>query len=216
MDYIAEITSAVQHLDRWQQVALAGMCAASQSPVVSRFAQPVTRRAFDAGVAALWKSARDGTPDRSVGEVKASLDDLAESTCDDSNSPAYEVMVALGVLAYALNTVTETDSMAWARDACAAATNCFSGFDNVLAHGNQPQRIDPRNPPARGPLESLQVESQLRSIRGMRNVAQFHNEEVEHVQASAAQLAFELDRVLPAYAKQRGWQTEEKGGHGGQ
>ena len=208
MSYPTEITHGIEDLDKWQQVALAGMCAASVWPVVARFAHPATRRAFDQGLNAVWKSARDAAPDVSVVAARALLDDLAESTCDDSNVPAYEVMVALGVLAYALNAVVDADSTCWAQDACTAATSHYSGFDNVLAQGNQPRRIDPRNPPARARLESLQVQSQLRSITAMRNVSQVPSGIVEQMQASAAQLASELDRVVPAYAKQRSWGME--------
>jgi hypothetical protein len=114
-------------------------------------------------------------------------------------------MIVLSILAYALDAIIDDDSTRPAIDACTATADHYSGYDSVLARGNQTRKVDPRNPPPPGRLESLQIQSQLRSIEGMRKVAQLPNQIVEQMRASAAQLASELDRALPTYTERRNW-----------
>jgi hypothetical protein len=205
MSYLTDITSGIAGLDKLQRASVAAACAESMSPIIVRFAQSATRRAFEQGLDAVWKSVRDGVVDSRVVPARATLNDLQESTCDDSNIPAYEVMIALSVLAYALDTIIEDDSRHWAIDACTAAADHYSGYDNVLARGNQARRINPRNPPPPGPLESLQIQIQVRLVEEAPRLSESREEAVEQMRAFATQLASELEKALPVYIERRGW-----------
>lgn len=205
MTYITNITVEIGRLEKWQRVALAAMCTTSLSPLVVRFAQPATRRAFEQGLDAAWTSAHDGTPDPRAVYGRGTLDSLPETACDDSNMPAYEVMRALGALACALDAVIEDESERPTIDACTNATEVYSGYDYVLDYGNQPRMIDPRNPPPPGRLESLHIQSQLDSIEKMRTAGQLGDPGLEQMRAFGNQLATELDRAIPAYGERRGW-----------
>ncbi len=209
MSYSGDIATALAGLNKWQGAAVAAMCAASMVPMIERFAQPATRQAFKRGLDTAWKSAREGALDSGASAARATLDELPESMCDDSNTPMYEVMVALGVLSYALDAVNRDDSVRNAKEACFLAANHYSGYDHVLVYGNQIRTIDPRNPPPPGRLESLQIQSQLHAIEIIRNARQLSGKIIEELQASAAQLASELDRVLPIYAQRRGWKIQQ-------
>ena len=202
MSYTTEINAGIGELDKWQRVTLASMCAASVLPIVTRFSQPITRQVFEQGLAIVWKSARNKAADSRVRSIRATIDDLPESTCVDSNAPSYEAMVALGVLAHSLDTIIKDESASQARDACTLATNCYSGYDHVLKCGNEPLKIDPHNPPPPGRLTSLQMQSQLRLIEAAR---QSRSGLVEEAQTIATQLSSEIANVLPVFAEKRGW-----------
>ena len=207
MSYLTDVTVAIGELDKWQRVALAAMCAASVLPVIDRFAQPATLKAFEQGLDAAWKSARSRATDRQTVPALTALGRLPESNCDDSNVPAHDVMEALSILAYALDAIIESDSERWVKYSCTSSAGCYSGYDYVLVFGNQTRKIDPRNPPPPGRLESLQIRSQIHLIEVMRNATELSDEVIEQVQASAALLASELDRALPVYAERRGWKV---------
>jgi len=181
------------------------MCVESVSPVVAGFAEPATRHAFQQALNAAWKSVSDRASDPFVVRARSLLNDFPESDCDDSHNPAYKVNRALSILAYALDGIIEDDSAQRAISACAAAVEIYGGCDVVLTQGNQALKINPANPPPAGRLESLQIQSQLHSINEVRNVVKSPNEIVKLMRASATQLAFELDRVLPVYAQLLGW-----------
>lgn len=202
-----DISTQIEKLDKWQRVALAAMCTASLSPVVVRFAQPATRRAFEQGIDAAWNSARDGGADSRTASARSTLADLAESACDDSNVPAYEVMRAIGALACTLDAVLDDESGQAAIDTCANATEAYSGYDYVLAYGNQTRRVDPQNPPPPGRLEALLIQLQLRSIERMRSANHMGGQVVGEMQDFGNQLAAELDRALPVYAERLDWKV---------
>jgi len=207
MTYLTEIAAEIAGLEKWQRVALAAMCAESLSPVIARFAQPDTQRAFEQGLDCAWKSVRNESLDSRALAARATLNDLHESTCDDSNIPAYEVMIVLSILAYTLDSILENDSARCVTDACTAATDQYSGYDYVLTTGNQARKIDPCNPPPPGRLESLLIQTQFRSIQVTRSIGKPQSDLVEEMQTLAKQLATEIERVLPTIAEKRGWNT---------
>lgn len=181
------------------------MCAQSVLPVISRFAEPGTLHVFEQALDVAWKSLYEQAIDSRTSAVRGSLSEAQESACDDSNKPAYEVMIGLSILAYALDALLGHDSARSASDACTAAAEYYSGYDNVLARGNQPQIIDPSNPPAAGRLESLQRAAQFWSIERLSGGSEPLSEFVEPIRVSAGELASELNSVLPEYARRRGW-----------
>jgi hypothetical protein len=201
---MTNIIVEIESLDKWQRVALASMCASGLSPVVVRLGQPATRRAFEQGLEAAWNSARDGAADPRVASARSTLDDLAESACDDSNVPAYEVMRAIGALACTLDAVMD-ESEQPAIESCNIVIGSCGGFDHVLVYGNQTRSIDPRNPPPPGRLEAILIQLQLRSIEAMRNAGHDGGQVVSEMQGFGNQLAAELDLALPGYAERRGW-----------
>lgn len=205
MSYLTQITAGIGALDRWQRVAIATMCAQSVLPVITRFAQPSSRQAFKQGLDSAWRSAEQKALDSRALETRATLSDLPESKCDDSNMPAYEVMIALSVLAYTLYAMIEDNSAHWVVDACTAAADHYSGYDTVLASGNRPRRIDPRNPPPPGRFQTLQIQAQIRSIEIMQNIGGTNSEAIEQVHALAVQLSSESEGILGAVAEKRGW-----------
>lgn len=203
MSYITEINAGIGELDKWQRVTLACMCAASVSPIATRFAQPITRQVFEQGLGTVWKSACDKAADSRVMSIRATIDDLPEATCDDSNVPSYAAMVALGVLTYSLDAIIKNESASQARDACSLATDCYGGYDYVLTFGNTPKKIDPRNPPPPGRLASLQIQSQFRLIKVARSIDL--PDLIKESQTLAHQLSSEMESVLPMFEKKRGW-----------
>lgn len=203
MNYTFEINAGIGKLDKWKCVPIACMCAASVLPIVARFAQPITRQVFDQGLDAIWQSVRDKAADARVMSIRATLENLPESACDDSNVPSYEATVALGVLAHALDAVIQDESNSRVRDACALAANCYSGYDQVIARGDEPQKINPHNPPPPGRLELLQMQSQFRLVKG---ALESRSGLIEEAQTIAAQLASEMLSVLPIFVTKRGWE----------
>lgn len=205
MSYMSAITTAISGLDRWQCAALATVCAESVSPVIARFARPATRSAFRQGLDIAWKSVRDRMIDLRVESVRAALNDLPESSVDDSNLPAYEAMIALSILAYSLDSIVD-DTARSTSDACTGARDFFASCDVVLLPvGTPPIVVDPRNPPPPGPLESVQIHSQFQSIEIMCRVAPLQVEGVDEMRASARAVAEKLDSILQTFAERRGW-----------
>jgi hypothetical protein len=205
MSDMTELCEGIDELDKWQLVTLACMCAASVRPVIARFSRLATLQLFEEGLSAVWESARDGLANSRIVPIRAALEGLPESMCDDSTLKTYEVIVSMGVLAYALDSITKNDFASRARDACALAANCYSGYDHVFSHGNRPLKIDPRNPPQPGRLESLQIRAQLRLIERARRIGQTGDGLIEEAQTLATQLACEMSSVLPEVAEKRGW-----------
>jgi hypothetical protein len=203
--YLTDINAAIVGLDKFQRASVSAVCAESVSPVIARFGQPATLQAFNQGLDAAWKSVRDEAVDSRVLSVRAALDSLPESTCDDSNIPAHDVMIALGILVCTLDTIIEDDSTRAARSACTGAVNYYSGYDSVLARGMKPRIIDPRNPPPPGPLELLQIQLQVRLVEDARMLSQSREEVVKQMRASATRLASELEKALPVYIERLGW-----------
>lgn len=166
-EQMEEIFADIQTLNKSQRVAIACMYVASLSPVVSRFARPATRCAFEQGLEVAWNAVRGTVADPRTTAARRCLDDTCESECDDSNSPAYEVMRAVGALACTLDAVLD-ESVDAAREACDLVMGSCIGIDYVLEHGTAPRRVDPRNPPPRGRFESLLVQMQSSSITALR------------------------------------------------
>lgn len=201
---MTSIAVQISGLDKWQRVALASMCTMSLAPLVTRLAKPATRHAFAQGLDAAWNSVRDGVPHPCVLSVRSTLGDLTESTCDDSNVLAYDVMRAIGALACTLDAI-ESQLGQPAIDACAGVTEVFAAYDHVLVHGEKTLRIDPRNPPPPGRLEALLVHAQLAAIDAMRTAGCLADHAMGIVRSFGCRLAIELERALPAYVEQRGW-----------
>lgn len=207
MSYMLDITAAIAKLDKWQRAILATSCAESMSPVITRFAQPATRSEFQQGLNVAWISVHERVVDSRIEVARYSLNDLTESTSDDSNLPSYDVMIAISILAYALDVIIDDATTAQsASDACTGARDFYASCDVVLSQaGVLPIVIDPRNPPPSGRLESLQVQLQFCLIEGMRNIAQTQGDAVDQIMTSAKHLGAELDSILPAFAERRGW-----------
>jgi len=205
MSYVDDITAGIEGLGKWGRVALGAMCAESVLPAVARFAQKGTLHAFEEGLSAAWKSVRNGAVDPRVPTVRAGLEMLPESSCDDSNIPSYNAMVTLGILASALDSIIQKESARRVRESCTLATDYLSGYDHVFRFGNKPRIIDPRKPPPAGALESLQIESQLGAIEKLHNIAGRPSRIVEEMRTMAARISSELAQVLPDYAKKRHW-----------
>jgi len=171
--------------------------------VIAHLAQPATRRVFDLGLDAMWTSVREGVVDPRVASVRKTVENLPESDCDDSNVPTYDVMVALGVLAHALDTIIEDSGLA-AISACTLAANYYGSYDVVLYEGSTRTRvIDPRNPPPVGPLKSRQVVLQLQLAEEAKSLPRSRAEVVQRIRASATGLASELEQSLPVYIERR-------------
>jgi hypothetical protein len=205
VSYFSEIHVRLSELEKWQRVTIAWMSAASVLPIVNRFSKLTTQQMFEQGLSAVRKFAHEGSTDSDAVKLRAALDGLPESACDDSEVPAFEVTVVLGVLGYALDAIIKDDSAKSVRDACALAANCYSGYDHVVAHGNKPLIIDPQNPPAPGRLESIQIQSQFRLIEVARSSKKNKDGLIEEAKILATKLASEISSVLPIYCQKRGW-----------
>jgi hypothetical protein len=197
--------AGMQTLDQWQSAAVAIMCATSLTPIVNRFAKPRTRRVFDEGLRAVWRSVSEQQADVQACDVRAELDTLPESECDDSNTPEYDVMVAIGVLAYALDALVKEDWLGSVKYACSLAAQYYSGIDYVIAHGTKPQRTNPNNPMPLGPLESRLRHSQRESIRIIGVSARLTNQIIDRVRVLSSQVASDLEGALSMYVEQRKW-----------
>jgi hypothetical protein len=205
MNYFAEIGADISGLDKWQQITLVSMCVESVFPIVKRFALAATLQTFEDGLEAAWKSAQYRLVESKVRNIRGTIDDLAESRCDDSNAQAYEVMVALGILTNALEAVANDDPTPRTQDACSLAVTCYSGYDQVLTYGNEPQVVDPLNPPRPGHLTTLQIQSQRRLIDlAMKNEA-IEGKLIREAQTLASRLSEELSTILPRVVEERGW-----------
>ena len=203
MSDMASADAMIEGLGRWKHVALAALCAETMLPVITRFAQSVTTAAFKDGLDVAWNSAVAGRSNPRTSNAQQVVSRLPESNCDDSHVPAFDVMAALGALAYALDAITAGDSGLCARYSCSAAASCYSGYDHALEFGNQARKIDPRNPPPPGRLQSLQLRMQRHSIEKMRIAERLSHNSVEELRESANRVASELDRALPTYTEIR-------------
>jgi hypothetical protein len=201
---MTNIIVEIETLVKWQRVALAVFCTSSLAPVVTRFAQPITQRTFTQGIEAAWNSVRVGSADSHVAALRRTLDNLSEATCDDSNVPGYEVMRAIGALAGTLDAIMDESGQP-AMETCDIVTGSFSGFDHVMAYGNQARHIDPLNPPPPGRLEAMRLQGQQRAIETMRTANHVGGQLVNALQDIGNQLTVEIELVLPVYAQRRGW-----------
>lgn len=206
MSYLTDITARIVELDRWQRASVAAMCAESVLPIIERFAQEETRRVYQRGLEVLWKSTLNCAVDSDAAGLRSALDSLPESSVDDSNSPSFKAMIAVSLLAYALDVLTGEDSARPAIDACTGASELYGSLDTLLTTpGTRPVVIDPRNPPSTGRLELHQVQSQFRSIEAARTARQSRSSLIEDLQRTANQLASEIKTVLPLVAEKRSW-----------
>lgn len=205
MSYLSDITASASELGRLECASVAASCAESMRPVVARFAHPISLRAFEEGLDVSWKTVRDGVIDSRAVSVRARLNNLPESTCDDSNVPAYDVMCALSILSYTLDLITNDSWKQPMISACTAAVEYYSGYDLIVTRGGKAQMINPSNPPPPGPFESLQIQMQLRVLYEARSLLQSRHPAVEEMQKCAIQVASKLEEALPSYTEGCGW-----------
>ena len=200
-----DISAAIRRLDKWKGTALAAVCAKSVSPVVVQFGQLRTQEAFEDGLLAVWESISDGAPTPNVALARPVLDNLSESSTDDSSVPAFDVMIAISVLAYALDAIIEDDWVGPTTNACNAAKSQYSGYDYVLTYGDETRIVDPQNLPPPGRLESFLIESQFLCLEELRRASGLPQDVLAKLRRIADNLAFELNQSVRTYAKRRAW-----------
>jgi hypothetical protein len=202
---MTNINEEIKKLNKWQRATLAAMCTTSMSPIVVRFAEPITRLTFEQGLNEVWDSVQTKGIDSQVVFLRNKLEDLPESECDDSHLPSYYVMCTIAILAYTLDSLIEDESYQSTIDACTNANGELSGYDHILIYGDEILSIDPKNPPPPERLESLLIQLQVRSIEDMQNAAQLNSQIVNQIRNYGNQMAVELDRVLPSFIERIGW-----------
>src|SRR5215470_14670523 len=116
MSYMEEITGALGELDRWQCVCVAAGCVEHVAPLVRRLGTTVTKERFEQYLSRVWEAARERAGGADIVEARAAVEELSESSTDDSHRPAYYVMRAIGVLASALETIINEDYRSGACD----------------------------------------------------------------------------------------------------
>ncbi len=210
MNYLESITSALSNLGTFEKASVAAMCAESMSKVIEHLAQPVTQNTFSEGLDVVWSSVQNGVIDSRAAALQSAIRCLPESDCDDSTTSAYDVMISLGVLSYALDAIVEENATKATISACTLAANYFGGCDSILDRGKQSRRIDPRNPPSPAFLESFQIKLQQNAINEAQKLPYSVENSIKRMHIFAIELASELEKVFPAYIDRCGWESNKK------
>jgi hypothetical protein len=201
-----EIAAELRRLPGWGQTVFAAGCAERVAPVFRAFCQPDSRGVLEAGLRAVWAAAQGDGGQRDVEQAAAAVAALPEADEDDSNLPTYQAMKALSVLAYALETATDGGPEEAAEWASGAALDIRAEMDFILRHGaDEAVVIDPANPPPAGELESAEVSAQRESLRPIAAEDRPNQSLVASIRRLSEDMAAQLERVLPEFARRRGW-----------
>src|SRR5260370_4943164 len=127
----AEIADRIQSFTRKQAALFGATCAARVAPAFVAFASEPSADELDEWLQALW--ALIEVPDATAArDLSARIFGAPEADVDDSNRPEYYAMRALGVLAYAVQILTDDDIVKPALWCADSAVSLLRDFDYVL------------------------------------------------------------------------------------
>lgn len=209
MSYFSKLKLVASELDSWQRAVLASMCAQSVKPFITYLARDEVQQIFSRAVGLCWLCCLEGVKNAEIGEVQREMKKMPEALVDDSNMPAYDIMFALSIVSYALDSIAlASNAETYLLSAASGAADAYAGVDSLLSQKYlESVKLDPSIPsqPGLALLEESQIELQFTLVSYMRS----HTDERGVVIDCAKTTAKHLDRLLNEkmnrYLSIRGW-----------
>jgi len=185
------------------------MCAESVRPFITRLARSDVQDTFYRAIDLCWSFCFNALKQEEIEELQWKIKKFPEAEADDSNSPDYDVMLALSIIYYALESISVAEnSELSAINSASGAADIYASVDVILSQSNlNPIMIDPHNPPPPGELEKSQIESQLALIKHMKNSADQHSV-IDSAHLIAKSLEELLDENMSNYMVKKGWSKQ--------
>jgi hypothetical protein len=201
----AAVLNGLITMNGLQRAAVAAGCAESMSSIINGFGAIDTHKTFSNGLASLWRFLSDELARGNVADIRNSVYELEEVSCDDSNIRAYPVMVALGVFEAALRAAMKRDDCKVTQSACTLAFNASRDLDVGACQGGRVNKIGFDDELKLGPLGSAQEKLQLRLIDMAGRSSSIDEATIHDMRSMSVDFSLYLKEYLFTYANRRGW-----------
>jgi hypothetical protein len=162
---------------------------------------------YENGLSVLWSVLVSDGDTAQAAEAAEALGALPEAQVDDSHDPEYFAMLALSVLAYALE-ASRAEGPEPAEWASGALLNLTADIDQIIARGTAAEVIDPRNPPPPREFEAQDAAFQTETIRTLQSDPALPRALIAALRAAARRAALDLEPAVVRFQQGMGW-TEQ-------
>jgi hypothetical protein len=196
----SEIVEELQTLRDWRLELFATGCAQRVRPLVDACGSAETVTLYQQGLDASWVGIGDGDFRAEQGQrLAAELESGPESEAESSAERGYYGMGPITILAPVLRSLAGDQTVDIGQRACAQALNMLADVDYTLQPSDErPRIIDPRQPPAVGPLEQDEIAAQRDSIALLREAGSAA-EAVTTLRSRAEEDAVRLAASMPQF-----------------